>query len=36
MRRANELIACIEDGLVASDVRDDTVTALDLAPGVAL
>ena len=34
VRRANDLIARIEDGLVASDVRDGTVTALDLAPGV--
>ena len=31
VRRANDLIARIEDGLVASDVRDGTVTALDLA-----
>ncbi len=35
VRRANELMARIEDGLVASDVRDGTLTALDLAPGVA-
>ena len=35
MRRANELIARIEDGLLASDVRDGGLTALDLAPGVA-
>jgi hypothetical protein len=34
VRRANDLIARIEDGLVASDVRDGTVTALELAPGV--
>jgi len=35
VRRANELIARIEDGsLPARDVRDGTVTALDLAPGV--
>ena len=35
VRRANELIARIEDGLLASDVRDGGLTALDLAPGVA-
>jgi hypothetical protein len=35
VRRANELIARIEDGLVATDVKDGSVTALDLAPGVA-
>ena len=35
VRRANELIARIEDGLLASDVRDGALTALDLAPGVA-
>ena len=35
VRRANELIARIEDGLLAGDVRDGTLTALDLAPGVA-
>ncbi len=35
VRRANGLIARIEDGLVASDVKDGSVTALDLAPGVA-
>ena len=34
VRRANDLIARIEDGLVGSDVRDGTVTAIDLAPGV--
>jgi hypothetical protein len=35
VRRANELMARIDDGLLASDVRDGTLTALDLAPGVA-
>ena len=35
VRRANELMARIEDGLLAGDVRDGTLTALDLAPGVA-
>ena len=35
VRRANELIARIEDGLLAGDVRDGALTALDLAPGVA-
>jgi hypothetical protein len=35
VRRANELMARIEDGLVASDVADGTLTSLDLAPGVA-
>ncbi len=35
VRRANELIARIEDGLLAGDVRDGGLTALDLAPGVA-
>ena len=35
VRRANELMARIEDGLLASDVGDGTLTALDLAPGVA-
>ncbi len=35
VRRANELIVRIEDGLVATDVKDGSVTALDLAPGVA-
>jgi hypothetical protein len=35
VRRANELIARIDDGLVATDVKDGSVTALDLAPGVA-
>jgi hypothetical protein len=34
VRRANELIARIEDGLVATDVKDGSVTALDLTPGV--
>ncbi len=34
VRRANELIARIEDGLLATDVRDGSVTTLDLAPGV--
>jgi Tol biopolymer transport system component len=34
VRRANQLIARIEDGLVATDVKDGSVTALDLAPGV--
>ena len=34
VRRANDLIARIEDGLLAGDVHDGTVTALDLAPGV--
>ena len=34
MRRANELIARIEDGLLATDIRDAGVTALDLAPGL--
>ena len=33
VRRANELIARIEDGLLAGDVRDGTLTALDLAAG---
>jgi hypothetical protein len=36
VRRANELIARIEDGLLAGNVRDGTVTAVDLAPGVAV
>ncbi len=35
VRRANELMARIEDGLLAGDVADGTLTALDLAPGVA-
>ena len=35
VRQANDLIARIEDGLLGSDVRDGTVTALDLAPAVA-
>jgi hypothetical protein len=35
VRRANELMARIEDGLLGGDVRDGTLTALDLAPGVA-
>jgi hypothetical protein len=35
VRRANELMERIEDGLLAGDVRDGTLTALDLAPGVA-
>ncbi len=35
VRRANELIARIEDGLLAGDIRDAGLTRLDLAPGVA-
>ena len=35
VRRANELIARIEDGLLATDIRDAGLTSLDLAPGVA-
>jgi Cellulase (glycosyl hydrolase family 5) len=35
VRRANELIERIEGGLVASDVRDGTLTAHDLAPEIA-
>ena len=35
VRRANDLVARIEDGLTAGDIRDATVTGRDLAPGVA-
>ena len=35
VRRANDLIERIEAGLVASDVRDGTLTARDLAPEIA-
>ena len=34
VRRANELIARIDDGLLGTDIRDAGLTALDLAPGV--
>ena len=32
MRRANDLIARIEDGLVGTDIGDGTLTGVDLAP----
>ena len=32
VRRANDLIARIEDGLVGTDIGDGTLTGVDLAP----